>query len=63
MEVIAGNAANHIILQLMDYNTTVVDSSYKMYSTAYISNSSNTPSFSSIVEFNMPLSAQVVIHV
>ena len=47
----------------MDTNTTVVNSSYKMYPTAYLSNSSSTASFSSILELNMPLSPQVLIHV
>ena len=63
MEHIARTAANHLIPQLMDYNTTVVNSSKNMYPTAYLSNSSNTPSFASIVELNMPLSPQVLIHV
>ena len=47
----------------MDYNTTVVHSSQKMHPTAYLSNSSSTPSFWSIVERNMPLSPKVLIHV
>ena len=47
----------------MDYNTTAVNSISNMYPTAYPSNSSRTPSFLSIVEHNMPLSPQVLIHV
>ena len=44
----------------MDYNTTVVSSSQKMYRTAQLSNFSNMPSFSSIVELNMPFSPPVL---
>ena len=47
----------------MDYNTTVVNSRQNMYQTAYLSNSSITPSISSTIELNMSLSPQVLIHV
>ena len=77
MEHIARNAANHLMwdlgrgpviqlpggILLMNYNIIVVNSCYKMYPTAYLSNSSSTPSFSTIVELNMPHSSQVLIHV
>ena len=63
MEHIARNAANNLITELMDYNTTVVNSIQNIYPTAYLSNSSNTLSSSSIVELHKPLSPQVVIHV
>ena len=36
----------------MYYNTTEVNSSLNVYPTAYLTNSSSTPSFSSIVELN-----------
>ena len=64
MENIARNAANHLIpIQLMDYNTPTVNSSSNMNPTAYPSNSSSTPSFSSIVELNMPRTPQDLINV
>ena len=47
----------------MDYNTTAVNLIQKMYPSEYLSNSSSTPGFSSIVELNMPLSPQGLIHV
>ena len=47
----------------MDYNITAVNSSSNMCPTAYPSNSSRKPSFSSIVELNISLSTKVLIHV
>ena len=47
----------------MDYNTTAINSSSNIYPTAYLSNSSRTPSFSSIIELYLSLSPQVLIHV
>ena len=47
----------------MDYNTTMINPSLTICPTAYLSNSSSTPSFSSIVKLNMPLSPDLLIHV
>ena len=47
----------------MDYNTTAINSIWNMYPTAYLSNSRKSASFSSIVELNISLSTQVLIHV
>ena len=47
----------------MVYNTTVVNSISNMYPSAYISYSRKSASFSSIVELNISLSTQVLIHV
>ena len=47
----------------MDYNTTAVNSILNMYPTAYLSNSRKSANFSSIVELNISLSTQVLIHV
>ena len=47
----------------MDYNTTAANSISNMYPTAYLSNSRKSASFSSIVELNISLSTQVLIHV
>ena len=47
----------------MDYNTTAVNSISNMYPTAYLSNSRKSASFSIIVELNISLSTQVLIHV
>ena len=63
MEHIASNASNHLIQTTYEYNTTVVNSRQNMYPTAYLSNYSSTPSFSTIVEIHMSLSLQVLIHV
>ena len=49
--------------RLMDCNTTAVNSIWNMYPTAYLSNSRMSASFSSIVELNISLSNQVLIHV
>ena len=75
MEHIARNAAIHLMwdlwrgpvfllpggMLLMNYNIIVVNSCYKMYRTANLSISSSTPSFSTIVELNMPHSSQVLM--
>ena len=47
----------------MDYNTTAVNSISNMYPTAYLSNSKTLASFLSILELNISLSTQVLIHV
>ena len=47
----------------MEYNTTAVNSSENMYPTAYLSNSSRTSSFQSIVELIVSLSPHVLIYV
>ena len=47
----------------MDYNTTAVNSNSNMYPTAYLSNSRKSNIFSSIVEINISLVTQVLIHV
>ena len=47
----------------MDYNTTALNSCLNMYPTVYPSNSSRTTSVLRIVELNMPLSPQVLMHV
>ena len=63
MEHITRTATNPLIPGLIDYNTTSVNSSKNMYPTAHVSNSSMTPSFSTIVELNVSVSPQVLIHV
>ena len=63
MEHIARNASCHLIPTTYGLQYNCGYSSQKMYPAAYLSNSSSTPSFSSIAELNMPLSPQVLIHV
>ena len=47
----------------MEHKSTSVNSSQNMYPTAYLSNSSRTPSFQHMAELNVSLSPQVLIHV
>ena len=63
MEHIARNAANHLIPTIYGYNTTAVNSISNMRPIAYLSNSRKSASFADIIQLNISLSTQVLIHV